>query len=89
MVPRIHSGGDPHLPLTHIRVLQTSWLCRVDKLSIALQVHTNRQNVPSTVSKLAGVIPYPAEEIRTDPPLINMSHKELHKIMNSGVEQLA
>ena len=52
-------------------------------LIIGLQVKRSRQNVPSLVSKLAGVQSYSADEIQHDKPLVGMSREELLSIVKS------
>lgn len=52
-------------------------------LFIGLQVKRSRQNVPSLVSKLAGVQPYSTDEIQQDKPLVGMSREELLSIVKS------
>lgn len=60
-------------------------LFEVTKLACKmLQVHHNRNNMPEVVSKLAGVMPYSAEEVQTDSPLVHMSCEELHSIVEQG-----
>ena len=61
-------------PIVRVVVLITCWL----------QVtRSNRQNVPSLVSKLAGVQPYSADEIQQEKPLVGMSREELSNIVES------